>query len=47
MSPLAFVEVERCAIALCQYDATNMISWIIDSTKPKKTSLATSSLVET
>jgi len=43
----AFAEVERYGRALYQHDATNMVSWMIDSTKPRKVALATNSLAET
>ena len=42
-----FVEVESCDRGLCQHDATNMVSWMIDASKSKKATNATSSLVET
>ena len=43
----AFAEVERCDKALCQHDATDMVSWMTDASKSKKASTATSSLTET
>jgi hypothetical protein len=43
----AFAKVEKCDKALCQHDATDMVSWMTDISKPKKAATATSSLVET
>ncbi|KAH8974108.1 hypothetical protein BDL97_01G084300 [Sphagnum fallax] len=43
----AFAEVEKCDRALCQHDATDMVSWMTDISKPKKAATATSSLAET
>ena len=43
----AFVEVEKCERALCEYDAIEMVFWITDASKSKKATIATNSLVET
>lgn len=43
----AFAEVEKCDRALCQHDATDMVSWMTDISKPKKAATATSSLAKT
>jgi len=43
----AFTEVEMCDRALCQHDATDMVSWMTDTSKSKKVATATSSLAET
>ena len=43
----AFIEVEMCDWALCQHDATHMVSWMTDVSKSKKAATATSSLAET
>ena len=43
----AFTEVEMCDRALCQHDATDMVSWMTDASKSKKAATATSSLAET
>ena len=43
----AFAEVEMCDWALCQHDATDMVSWMTDASKSRKAATATSSLAET
>jgi hypothetical protein len=43
----AFAVVERCDRALCQHDATDMVSWMTDGTKSRRVATTTSSLAET
>ena len=43
----AFAEVEMCDRALCQHDASDMVSWMTDASKSRKAATATSSLAET
>jgi hypothetical protein len=43
----AFAVIERCDRALCQHDATDMVSWMTKNTKSKRIITATSSLAGT
>ena len=43
----AFREVHRCDRTLCQHDATDMVSLMIEASKSKKATTTTSSSAET